>query len=70
MSLHHDLDQSRFIAPSAATPNLYAGFLDVQWQRPDAIVLVAEEASAVLGYVYAALEGNDYMALRGPAGVL
>jgi ribosomal protein S18 acetylase RimI-like enzyme len=24
----------------------------------------------VLGYTYAAVEGNDYMALRGPAGVL
>ena len=24
----------------------------------------------MLGYTYAAVEGNDYMALRGPAGVL
>jgi ribosomal protein S18 acetylase RimI-like enzyme len=24
----------------------------------------------VLGYTYAGVEGNDYMALRGPAGVL
>lgn len=24
----------------------------------------------MLGYVYAAIEGNDYMALRGPAGVI
>jgi ribosomal protein S18 acetylase RimI-like enzyme len=24
----------------------------------------------VVGYAYAGIEGNDYMALRGPAGVL
>jgi ribosomal protein S18 acetylase RimI-like enzyme len=34
------------------------------------IVLVAERDQAVVGYAYAGMEGNDYMALRGPAGVL
>lgn len=34
------------------------------------IVLVAERAGAVLGYVYGELEGNDWMSLRGPAGVI
>jgi ribosomal protein S18 acetylase RimI-like enzyme len=33
-------------------------------------VLVAERDGDVLGYTYAAVEGNDYMGLRGPAGVL
>jgi ribosomal protein S18 acetylase RimI-like enzyme len=33
-------------------------------------VLVAEGGGAVIGYAFGALEGNDYMALRGPAGVL
>jgi ribosomal protein S18 acetylase RimI-like enzyme len=33
-------------------------------------VLVAEERGEVLGYTYAGIEGFDYMALRGPAGVL
>jgi len=31
---------------------------------------VAERDGEVLGYTYAGVEGNDYMALRGPAGVL
>jgi ribosomal protein S18 acetylase RimI-like enzyme len=31
---------------------------------------VAERDGKVLGYTYAAVEGNDYMSLRGPAGVL
>ena len=34
------------------------------------VILVAERDGAVVGYVYGALEGYDYMSLRGPAGVL
>ena len=34
------------------------------------IVLVAERQGEVVGYAYAGVEGPDYMALRGPAGVL
>jgi ribosomal protein S18 acetylase RimI-like enzyme len=33
-------------------------------------VIVAEDKGDVVGYAYAAVEGYDYMALRGPAGVL
>jgi ribosomal protein S18 acetylase RimI-like enzyme len=33
-------------------------------------VLVAERDGAVVGYTYAGVEGDDYQALRGPAGVL
>ena len=32
-------------------------------------MLVAETGGEVVGYVYAGIEGLDYMALRGPAGV-
>jgi ribosomal protein S18 acetylase RimI-like enzyme len=31
---------------------------------------VAERDGDVVGYTYAGVEGNDYMALRGPAGVV
>ncbi len=31
---------------------------------------IAARDGEVLGYTYAGVEGNDYMALRGPAGVL
>jgi ribosomal protein S18 acetylase RimI-like enzyme len=34
------------------------------------LVLVAELDGSVVGYSFAAVEGDDYMALRGPAGVL
>ena len=32
--------------------------------------LVAVTGERVIGYAYGVLEGQDYMALRGPAGVL
>jgi ribosomal protein S18 acetylase RimI-like enzyme len=34
------------------------------------VLLVAEDEGKALGYVYAGMEGYDYMSLRGPAGVL
>jgi ribosomal protein S18 acetylase RimI-like enzyme len=68
--LHHELDAARFIAAPPRTEELYASFLARELERPDVVVLVAERDGAVLGYTYAAVEGPDYMALRGPAGVL
>lgn len=70
MGLHHEFDPSRFIAPTPLTADRYGDFLEAQRLRDDAIVLVAEEEGRVLGYAYGSLEGNDFMALRGPAGVL
>jgi ribosomal protein S18 acetylase RimI-like enzyme len=67
---HHDFDPKRFIAATPESPHLYGGFLGTQLEKPDVIVLVAERDGEVLGYTYAGVEGYDYMALRGPAGVL
>jgi ribosomal protein S18 acetylase RimI-like enzyme len=67
---HHDFDPKRFIAPLPDLAQRYGGFLASQIERPQMIVLVAEREGAVVGYAYAGMEGNDYMALRGPAGVL
>jgi ribosomal protein S18 acetylase RimI-like enzyme len=67
---HHDFDGRRFMAPSSGTPDGYAAFLGSQLDAPDAVVLVAELNGAVIGYAYGAVEGTDYMSLRGPAGVL
>jgi ribosomal protein S18 acetylase RimI-like enzyme len=68
--LHHDYDADRFIAPGPGTDRSYGGFLVSQIDKTDAIVLVAEGDSGVLGYAYAGLEGNDWLSLRGPAGVI
>jgi ribosomal protein S18 acetylase RimI-like enzyme len=67
---HHEFDRKRFIAPVSNLAELYGSFLVAQAERPDAIVLVAERDGALVGYAFGAVEGNDYMVLRGPAGEL
>jgi ribosomal protein S18 acetylase RimI-like enzyme len=67
---HHELDPERFIAARPGTEHGYASFLGSQLGKADAFVLVAEREGEVVGYVYAGVEGHDWMALRGPAGVL
>jgi ribosomal protein S18 acetylase RimI-like enzyme len=67
---HYDFDPQRFLAARPGTPAGYASFMSTQLEDPDTAVLVADENGDVIGYAYAAVEGYDYMALRGPAGVL
>jgi len=67
---HHDFDQQRFIAATPRTEELYGSFLGTQLDSPKIIILVADKDGAAIGYTYAGVEGNDYMALRGPAGVV
>jgi ribosomal protein S18 acetylase RimI-like enzyme len=67
---HHDFDPQRFIAAGERTAEGYGSYLGRQLRESDVVVLVAEEKGEVLGYTYAGIEGIDYMALRGPAGVL
>lgn len=70
VAVHHAFDARRFIAPTPDTHEVYGGFLIRQIGRPESVLRVAVQGGAVLGYVYAGVEGNDYMALRGPAGVI
>jgi ribosomal protein S18 acetylase RimI-like enzyme len=67
---HHEYDSRRFLAARPRTPADYASFVGTQLEDPDVAVLVADEGGDVIGYAYSAVEGYDYMALRGPAGVL
>jgi ribosomal protein S18 acetylase RimI-like enzyme len=67
---HYDFDPQRFLAARQGTPEGYASFMSTQLEDPDKAVLVADDNGNVVGYAYAAVEGYDYMALRGPAGVL
>jgi hypothetical protein len=67
---HHHFDSRRFLAAKQRTPMDYASFLSTQLEDPDAVVLVVDDNGDVIGYAYAAVEGYDYRALRGPAGVL
>lgn len=67
---HHDFDPERFIAATPETERRYGSFLGTQLAEPSIVILVAERDGMVVGYTYAGVEGRDYMALRGPAGVL
>lgn len=67
---HHELDPTRFIPAGPDTEQAYASYLGSQLDKPRVVVLVAERGGEVIGYTYAGVEGHDYMALRGPAGVL
>ncbi|EJJ26160.1 GNAT family N-acetyltransferase [Rhizobium sp. CF142] len=70
ISIHHAWDRSRFIAASSRTPAMYSSYLKSQLGKADVLVLAAEVDGVVAGYVYAGVEGPDYMALRGPAGLI
>ena len=67
---HHAFDEKRFLPPSPRTAAGYASFLASQLAEPDATILVAEADGTVIGYAYAAVEGYDWISLRGPAGIL
>ena len=67
---HHEFDRKRFIAATRQTEQGYASYLGTQLEEPKVVVLVAVQDGQVAGYTYAGIEGYDWMALRGPAGVL
>jgi ribosomal protein S18 acetylase RimI-like enzyme len=67
---HHEFDPQRFIAPIPNLSSRYGDFLIGQSERPEMRVLVAERGGHIVGYAFGGMEGNDYMALRGPAGVV
>jgi hypothetical protein len=67
MRQHHDADPRRFIQvehPEAG----YGRFLVSQLSNPESVVLVAERAGEVVGYVWADVEGISWKDLRGPCG--
>lgn len=68
--IHHEFDPDRFFATTPRTEASYAGYLASQLGRDDVLVLAAEAGGVVVGYSYSGIEGTDYMALRGPAGVV
>jgi ribosomal protein S18 acetylase RimI-like enzyme len=69
MRQHHADDPRRFIQvdhPEAG----YGRFLVSQLAVDTSVVLVAEDDGRVVGYVYADIEGTNWMELRGPCGVV
>ena len=68
--VHHGFDRARFMSPSGDTEAGYAWFLGTQLDREEAVVLVAERAGEVLGYVYGGLEPRSWNELRDEAGFI
>jgi ribosomal protein S18 acetylase RimI-like enzyme len=67
---HYHFDPQRFLPAGNRTPDHYGSFLGSQLDEPNVVLLVAEIGGQVIGYAYAAIEGYDYMSLRGPAAAL
>jgi GNAT superfamily N-acetyltransferase len=70
MRTHYDFDRQRFLAPGTGAERGYASFLGSMLESAEAVVFVAEQDGAVIGYVFAALEPLSWKELRGPAGFI
>lgn len=68
LSAHFDFDRQRFMRPGDDAADGYAWFLRTQLDEPDSLVLVAERASEVIGYLYAGIEPRNWKELREEAG--
>lgn len=69
MRQHHEFDPKRFI--TVAKPEAgYGHFLATQLDQKDALVLVAEMESRVVGYIFAGLEPMSWKDLRAPCGYI
>jgi GNAT superfamily N-acetyltransferase len=69
MRQHHAADPQRFIQVEQPEAG-YGRFLVSQIDNPNSLVMVAEHAGAVIGYVFADVEPTNWMELRGPCGVV
>jgi ribosomal protein S18 acetylase RimI-like enzyme len=70
MRVHHDFDRRRFLEPGTDAEEGYAWFLGTQLDDPDSRVLVAADGTAIVGYVYAAIEPRSWQLLLDEAGVI
>jgi ribosomal protein S18 acetylase RimI-like enzyme len=70
LETHYGFDQKRFMAPYHNSEEGYARFLQSQLKDAEVIVMVAERAGAVVGYVYAGLEPTSWKELRNMAGFI
>ena len=67
--LHHELDRTRFMLPDDIEAG-YRWWLQKEMENPQAVVVVAEQDGAVVGYGYGRLEGQDWNRLLDRHGEL
>jgi ribosomal protein S18 acetylase RimI-like enzyme len=71
VTAHHAFDRERFIMPAGGDlSGGYAAFLAGELERDGVVILVAELAGAVVGYVYAGIEPHSWKELRDVAGFI
>lgn len=72
MRVHYAFDRQRFIAPGDGNEASegYAHFLGSQLDEEGVIVLVAEQQTKVVGYVYAGIEPLSWKELRDECGFI
>jgi ribosomal protein S18 acetylase RimI-like enzyme len=70
VTVHHGYDPERFMVPGDDVAEGYAWFLGTELEQEEVLVLVAELAGNVVGYVYAGLEPQSWKELREPAGFI
>ena len=67
---HHALDRARFLAPTDRLEQGYERFLATRVDADDAVVMVADDGGAVVGYAYGALEERDWNLLLEAHGAV
>lgn len=70
LQTHYGFDSRRFMAPGVSSDEGYAWFLGTQLGEEDVVVLVAEQQTSVVGYVYAGLEPQSWKELREACGFI
>jgi ribosomal protein S18 acetylase RimI-like enzyme len=70
MRAHYAFDPLRFLPPGDSPEEGYAWFLGSQLTEDDVVVFVAEQAGAIVGYVYAGIEPLSWKELRDEAGFI
>jgi ribosomal protein S18 acetylase RimI-like enzyme len=64
---HHGFDAQRFMLPEDVESG-YRWWLSKEMKAKEAVVLVAEQAGEVVGYVYGRVEERDWSTLRDRCG--
>ncbi len=67
---HHAMDPGRFMAPPPDVERGYGRWLAREAERDGAIVWVAQQGDAVVGYAYATVEEQDWNELLEAHGKL
>lgn len=70
LRIHHAFDADRFLAPGPQTEEGYGRFLAAEHASDDVVVLVAERAGEIVGYVFAGVEPRSWKELRDRAGFI